>query len=113
MSNVPPCDCATPGAANPETCYCSVENLLRILRRRYSLAVMRAIHNQPACRYHDVAEAIPDASSSTLAEALHALEAARLLARDAAGAHRCYRLTESGVKLLSRLRLLLEEVQTS
>ena len=114
MGTVPPCGCARPGAADPETCYCSVNDLLQIIRRRYSLAVMRFLHARPGSRYHSIAEAVTDASSSTLAETLRALEAARLLSREVASDGRpSYALTASGYKLISRLRRLLEEVQTT
>ena len=114
MSSVPPCGCAQPGAAEPETCYCSVEDLLQIIRRRYSLAVLRILHAHPQARYHEIAEGVTDASSSTLAETLRALEAARLLRRDVGVDGRpAYTLTPSGEKLIKRLRRLLEEVQAS
>ncbi len=112
--DLPPCGCGTPGYADPATCYCGVEDLLRVIRRRYSLAVMNAIHARGGARYHDVAAALPQASSSTLAETLHALDAAQLITRrdlSAAGAsHVVYAVTPSGTKLLSRLRNLLNEV---
>ncbi len=113
--DLPPCGCSGPGFADPATCYCGVEDILRVIRRRYSLAVMSAIHGRGTARYNEIAAALPQASSSTLAETLHALEAARLLVRHdldgGAGPHTAYVLTPSGVKLLSRLRLLLDEVQ--
>ena len=96
------------------TCYCGVEDLLQIIRRRYSLAAMNAIHARGKARYHDIALALPQASSSTLAETLRALDAARLVRRrdlSEHGPHTEYTLTASGEKLLSRLRSLLEEVQ--
>ena len=108
-----PCGCGTPGDASASTCYCGVEDLLRIIRRRYSLAVMNAIHSQPKPRYHDIAGALTGISSSTLAETLRALEAAQLLRRqpgDDGSPFATYALTESGAKLLSRLRQLLEEL---
>ncbi len=110
--DIPPCGCSEPGAANAATCYCGVEDLLRIIRRRYSLAVMNVIHGRGEARYHDVAAALPRMSSSTLAETLHALAAARLLDRLATSERpqASYRLTDSGVKLLSRLRQLLTEL---
>ncbi|MEO7137913.1 MAG: winged helix-turn-helix transcriptional regulator [Gemmatimonadales bacterium] len=112
--DLPPCGCGTPGSADPATCYCGVEDLLRIIRRRYSLAVMNAIHARGTARYHDVAAALPQASSSTLAETLHALDAAQLITRrdlSASGASLVvYAVTPSGTKLLSRLRNLLDEV---
>jgi DNA-binding HxlR family transcriptional regulator len=113
MTVVPPCGCASPGAVDAATCYCGVENLLGIIRRRYSLAVMRAIHGRARARYHEVEEAVPEASTSTLAETLRALEDARLLERDVSGARPTYRLTASGTKLLKRLRGLLEDVQST
>jgi DNA-binding HxlR family transcriptional regulator len=114
VNTLPPCGCAQPGAAEPETCYCSVEDLLQIIRRRYSLSVLRILHAHPHARYHEIAEGVTEASSSTLAETLRALESARLLRRDlAADGRPGYGLTASGEKLLSRLRRLLEEVQAS
>lgn len=111
--DLPPCGCSTPGQSSASTCYCGVEDLLRIIRRRYSLAVMNAIHGQSTPRYHSIAAAVPGISSSTLAETLRALEAAQLLRRHAGGVEspfHTYALTDSGAKLLSRLRQLLEEL---
>ena len=109
---IPPCGCADPGVANASTCYCGVEDLMRIIRRRYSLHVMNAIHTNGRVRYHDVATALPSISSSTLSETLRALEAAHLLDRrqTADRTYMMYELTTSGVKLLSRLRQLLDEI---
>jgi DNA-binding HxlR family transcriptional regulator len=94
-----------------------VEDLLRVIRRRYSLAVMNAIHGRGSARYHEIAAALPQASSSTLAETLHALVVAGLaVRRDLSGTaapHTQYALTGSGEKLLSRLRRLLQEIQPS
>ena len=108
-----PCGCGTPGETNASTCYCGVEDLLRIIRRRYSLAVMNAVRSHEKPRYHDIAEGVPGISSSTLAETLRALEAAQLLLRtpgqDNSPFH-TYTLTASGAKLLSRLRQLLVEL---
>ncbi len=113
--DLPPCGCGSPGHADPATCYCGVDDLLRVIRRRYSLAVLRAIHSRDRPRYHEIAAALPQASSSTLAETLHALDTAQLILRHdlhhGTGPHTAYTLTASGVKLLSRLRRLLEEVQ--
>jgi len=111
--DVPPCGCGTPGAASASTCYCGVEDLLRIIRRRYSLAVMNAIHGHSRPRYHDVAASLSGISSSTLAETLRALEVAQLLQRQPGTADSpfaIYALTDSGVKLLHRLRQLLTEL---
>ncbi|MDQ6886200.1 MAG: winged helix-turn-helix transcriptional regulator [Gemmatimonadota bacterium] len=108
-----PCGCGSPGQASASTCYCGVEDLLRIIRRRYSLAVMNAIHNHPRARYHDVAGVLSGISSSTLAETLRALEAAQLLGRQPGtegNPFPTYTLTDSGLKLLRRLRQLLEEL---
>ena len=111
--DIPPCGCGSPGEASASTCYCGVEDLLRIIRRRYSLAVMNAIHSQSTPRYHDIAAALPGISSSTLAETLRALEAAQLLRRVPGLDHSqfaTYALTDSGLKLLNRLRQLLQEL---
>lgn len=111
--DIAPCGCAEPGLAGPSACYCGVEDLLRIIRRRYSLAVMNAIHMRGRARYQDIAGAQPAMSSSTLAETLHALETAGLVDRQTITGDRpliTYGLTESGGKLLTRLRQLLIEI---
>lgn len=107
--DVPPCGCSDPGAASASTCYCGVEDLLRIIRRRYSFAVMNVIHGRGEARYHDIATAMNGISSSTLAETLHALAAARLIERIETDErpHASYAVTASGTKLLHRLRQLL------
>ena len=111
---MPACGRAAPGSADPDSCYCAVENLLGIIRRRYSLAVLRVVSARRGCRYRDVAAAVSEASSSTLAETLSALESAHLLERSLEDpAHPVYAPTASGEKLLSRLRRLLEDVQSS
>lgn len=111
--HIPPCGCCAPGDVSASTCYCGVDDLLRIIRRRHSLSVMNAIHRHGRARYHDVAATLPGLSSSTLSETLRALEAAELLNRRQEAAERpfmLYALTESGVKLLSRLRQLLTDI---
>jgi DNA-binding HxlR family transcriptional regulator len=115
-AEIPPCGCILPGATDPAVCYCGVEDLLRIIRRRYSLAVLNAIHSRRSARFNEIAGALPQASTSTLAETLQALEAASLLDRRVEGdpsPYPTYTLTRSGVLLLDRLRRLLDEVQGS
>lgn len=114
--DIPPCGCAEPGSTNASLCYCGVEDLLRIIRRRYSLAVMNAIHVRGEARYAEIASALPGTSSSTLAETLQALEAIHLVGRQSHGhdrPHATYRLTQSGAKLLSRLRQLLSDIDST
>ena len=111
--DLPPCGCSAPGESNAATCYCGVEDLLRIIRRRYSLAVMNAIHVHERPRYHEIAASLTGISSSTLAETLRALEAAQLLERSPGSEDSpfpTYTLTPSGSKLLNRLRQLLAEL---
>lgn len=108
------CGCSEPGHANASTCFCGVDDLMRVIRRRYSLIVMNAIHGRGRMRYHDIAALLPAISSSTLSETLRALEATHLLERRHEAAERPYMvyfLTESGVKLLNRLRQLLDELE--
>ena len=103
-----------PGTADAAICYCGVDDLLRIIRRRYSLAVLNAIHIHRPARFHQIAESMPKASSSTLADTLHALELARLITRREppdASVPPVYQLNPSGENLLRRLRRLLAEVQ--
>jgi DNA-binding HxlR family transcriptional regulator len=111
--DVPPCGCAAPGAALASTCYCSVEDLMRVLRRRYSLALMNAIHQHQPARFHQLSAVLPQASTSTLSETLAVLETAQLVVHHTAevAPTSTYTLSASGDKLLSRLRRLLEDIQ--
>ena len=86
---------------------------MRVIRRRYSLALMNAIHLHTPARFRQLSTALPQASTSTLAETLAALEASQLVAHHTAEAAptSTYTLTASGEKLLSRLRRLLDDVQ--
>jgi DNA-binding HxlR family transcriptional regulator len=86
---------------------------MRVIRRRYSLAVMHAIRQQQPARFRELSQLLPQASTSTLTETLAALEAAHLVVHLTAESAptSTYALTASGDKLLSRLRRLLEEVQ--
>ena len=112
-AEIPPCGCGSPGTASPWTCYCSVEDLMRVIRRRYSLAVMNAIHVHRPARFRELSAMLPQASTSTLSETLGALEAAHLVVHVIAETTptSTYILTPSGEKLLSRLRSLLDDIQ--
>jgi DNA-binding HxlR family transcriptional regulator len=112
-AEIPPCGCGSPGTASPWTCYCSVEDLMRVIRRRYSLSLMNAIHVHRPARFRDLSAMLPQASTSTLAETLGALQAAHLVVHVIAEATptSTYALTTSGEKLLSRLRTLLDDIQ--
>lgn len=113
-AEIPPCGCGTPGRSAPSTCYCSVEDLLRVIRRRYSLALLNAIFLRQPARYRELSAILPQASSSTLVQTLGALEAAHLIVRLTSEAipTSSYVLTGSGAKLLNRLRPLLDDVQS-
>ena len=52
---------------------------MRVIRRRYSLALMNAIHVHQPARFRELSAMLPQASSSTLAETLGALEVAHLV----------------------------------
>lgn len=112
-TEIPPCGCGAPGLTSASNCYCAVEDLMRVIRRRYSLAVMHAIHRAQPARFCALSQRLPQASSSTLAETLAALEAAHLVRHHTAESAptSTYTLTASGEKLLSRLRRLLHDVQ--
>lgn len=112
--DVPPCGCMEPGLADASTCYCGVEDLLQLIRRRYTLAVLNAIQARGGARFHEIEAALPNISTSTLSDTLRALAAAELLdrAEDPDSVPRTfYRVTASGSKLLNRLRRLLEDVR--
>lgn len=84
-----------------------------MIRRRYSLALMNAIRHSEPARYKDLATRLPAASSSTLAETLVALETAHLVVHHTSDGSPAstYSLTDSGLKLLERLKPLLDEIQ--
>ncbi len=86
---------------------------MRVIRRRYSLALMNAIHQHQPARFHQLASVLPQASTSTLSETLSVLEAAQLVVHHTAevAPTSTYALTASGEKLLNRLRRLLEDIQ--
>ena len=86
---------------------------MRVIRRRYSLALMNAIHVHQPARFRELSAMLPQASSSTLSETLGALEAAHLVTHVTADSAptSTYTLTASGEKLLSRLRRLLDDIQ--
>lgn len=86
---------------------------MRVIRRRYSLSLMNAIHVHQHARFRDLSAMLPHASTSTLTETLAALEAAHLImhATSDAAPTSTYALTASGEKLLSRLRRLLDDIQ--
>lgn len=110
----PACGCCGGDGDRATGCFCGVDDLLRVIRRRYSLAVMNVLHSKGTARYHDVSAVLPAMSSSTLSETLRALEAARLLVRQQEGLDRPvtrYALTAAGIRLLNRLRELLDEVE--
>lgn len=113
-AEVPACGCSVPGDAELGVCYCAVDDLLRIIRRRYSLSVLNAVQIRGVARFHDIEEALSGISTSTLSETLYALVVAGLLARSEqpdGGPRAVYSLTPAGAKLLSRLRRLLGEVR--
>lgn len=74
---------------------------------------MNAIAQHQPARYREIAQRLPHASSSTLAETLAALEVAQLVRHPTADSvpTGTYTLTASGEKLLSRLKRLLEDIR--
>lgn len=111
--SIPACGCGSPGLTDAAICFCGVEDLLRIIRRRYSLAVLNAIHAHAPARFHQIEAALPQASTSTLADMLHILEVAGLIQRrpvTRGDQPPTYLLNPSGIHLLRRLRRLLDEV---
>ena len=83
---------------------------MRVIRRRYSLALMNAIHLHQPARFRQLSTVLPQASTSTLAETLAALEAAQLVAHHTAEAAPTAPCADGERQLLSRLRRLLDDV---
>ncbi len=111
---IPPCGCLEPGLVGPDSCYCGVEDLLRVIRRRYSLAVLNAVLARGGARFNDLETALDGVSTSTLADTLRALTAAQLLERTDRTDQQprtFYTITPTGEKLVHRLRNLLDDVR--
>ena len=111
MERLGGCGCATPAAA--DSCYCSVDDLVHTIGRKYALPVLVRIDHGTA-RFTALQRAL-GVSSSTLSETLDDLIRVGLVRRDVLDdlqPSTRYVLTSAGEALVKRLRPLLERVRT-
>jgi DNA-binding HxlR family transcriptional regulator len=82
--------------------YCAVAKSLDVVGDRWTLLIVRELALRGACRYTDLRNGLPGIASNLLAERLRDLEAAGVVAREAAPppvATTLFRLTERGAQL--------------
>jgi DNA-binding HxlR family transcriptional regulator len=81
-SEIPAWVCAAAVTAAFGSCYCSVEDLSRLIRRGpYSLAVLNAVQSHGTARFNNIDTTLRGIGTSTLSDTLWALPAAGLLDR--------------------------------
>lgn len=106
------CGCATPTSSVADRCYCTVDDLVHAIGRKYALPVMVRIGKGTA-RFSELERDL-SVSPSTLSETLADLDRVGLIRRsvleDRPPATE-YSLTDAGVALRDRLRRLLEQVR--
>lgn len=113
MTTIGGCGCAAPSAAAVEGCYCTVDDLVHAIGRKYALPVLVRIGDGTA-RFTELQRALR-VSSSTLSETLDDLIRVGLVRRtvlDDRPPGTEYGLTAAGRALRERLRRLLESVRT-
>lgn len=108
------CGCSEPNAETAATCYCTVDDLVRAIARKYALSVLNVIGGRGRARFTDVQSALPRMSTSTLAETLQVLESVGLVRREVfpeTPPRVEYSLSDAGALLRKRFRALLERVR--
>lgn len=113
MEAIGGCGCAAPTTAAVDQCYCSVDDLVHVIGRKYTLPVLVRIGGGTA-RFTGLQRAL-GVSSSTLSETLDDLVRIGLVRRTVLEDRPPtteYALTEAGKALREHLRPLLERVRT-
>lgn len=97
-------------AADESVCHCLLSDVMDLLGRKYVLDIVCVVAAHGRVRFGDVADHIPNASTSTLSTRFDELVAAGLLTReqyDEIPPRVEYELTPAGEELGERLRPLL------
>lgn len=105
------CGCAAVGTAAAERCYCTVDDLVHAIGRKYAFPVLVRIGD--AARFTELQRSL-GVSSSTLSETLTDLARVGLIRRTVLEERPPateYVLTDAGLALRDRLRELLERVR--
>lgn len=113
-SDVGGCGCAEPRSPAAEGCYCTVDDLVRAISRKHSLAILNLAGSRGTVRFTDLEEALPRISTSTLSETLQLLRDVGLMDRKVSPETPPrveYGLTEAGSLLRRRFHELLERVR--
>jgi DNA-binding HxlR family transcriptional regulator len=82
--------------------YCALARALDVVGDRWTLLIIRELSIRP-CRYTDLRDGLPGIATNLLADRLKSLEAAGVIASEAAPppvATTLYRLTDRGMALL-------------
>lgn len=112
MQTVGGCGCTVPTTAAVEECYCTVDDLVHVIGRKYTLPVLVRIGSGTA-RFTGLQRAL-GVSSSTLSETLDDLIRIGLVRRTVVEDRPPtteYVLTAAGTALREHLRPLLERVR--
>lgn len=108
------CGCSEPASGAARHCYCTVEDLVRVISRKHALSILNIIGGRGAVRFTDVEEAIPRLSASTLSETLRLLRDVGLVHREVfpeTPPRVEYSLTDAGELLRERFHELLDRVR--
>lgn len=112
MVTVGECGCSSRIVLEEPVCFCPATGIVRVIGRRYFLALLGTIGNAGRVRFSELKDQLGRISSSTLALRLGELEAAGLVRREvyAEVPPRVeYTLTKAGEDLRKRLKALLGE----
>lgn len=107
------CGCAVPTSPAAERCYCTVDDLVHAIGRKYALPLMVRIGDGPA-RFTELERDLA-VSPSVLSETLADLGRVGLVRRTVLENHPPateYALTDAGAALKDRLRRLLDQVRS-
>lgn len=110
------CGCATPDSTGASTCYCTVDDLVHAISRKYSLSIVNLLGDRGSCRFRDIDNALPQVGPSTLSDTLKELVEVGLLRRRVfpdTPPRVEYDLTDAGGLLRDRFHHLLDEVRES
>lgn len=107
------CGCAESSSAAADRCCCSVDDLVHVIGRKYTMSIVNRVGLERTAHFADLQRSL-GISSSTLAETLDDLIRVGLVRRSVVDSYPPgteYSLTEAGQALRERLRPLLDRVR--
>lgn len=108
------CGCVDAAGHGADTCYCTVDDLVHAIARKYALSILNLLGGRGSSRFRDVEAALPGVSPSTLSDTLRELVTVGLVDREVfpdTPPRVEYRLTSAGSLLRDRFHHLLERVR--